>query len=116
MSQKIDYKTLETALSINSQHKVHNGWSKFILRQSVIGVIPQEAIWRKNKLGFNPPESSWFNEISNDMEIAVRNSSILSEICNMKKLMSKYSRLHNHLKWRLYNIAMWEKIYDVKTS
>ena len=112
----IDYKTLETALSINSQHKVHNGWSKFILRQSVIGVIPEEAIWRKNKLGFNPPESSWFNEISNDMEIAVRNSSILSEICNMKKLMSKYSRLHNHLKWRLYNIAMWEKIYDVKTS
>ena len=112
----IDYKTLETALSINSKHKVHDGWSKFILRQSVIGVIPQEAIWRKNKLGFNPPESSWFNEISNDMETAVRNSSILSEICNMKKLMSKYSKMHNHLKWRLYNIAMWEKIYDVKIS
>ena len=112
----IDYKTLETALSINSKHKVHNGWSKFILRQSVIGVIPEEAIWRKNKLGFNPPESSWFNEISNDMEIAVRNSSILSEICNMKKLMSKYSKMNNHLRWRLYNIAIWEKIYDVKTS
>ena len=50
------------------------------------------------------------------METAVRNSSILSEICNMKKLMSKYSKMHNHLKWRLYNIAMWEKIYDVKIS
>ena len=112
----IDYKTLETALSINSKHKVYEGWSKFILRQSVIGVIPEEAIWRKNKLGFNPPESSWFNEISNDMETAVRNSSILSEICSMKKLMSKYSKMHNHLKWRLYNIAMWEKIYDVKIS
>ena len=112
----IDYKTLETALSINSKYKIHKGWSKFILRQSIIGIIPEEAIWRKNKLGFNPPESSWFNEISDDMETAVRNSSILSEICNMKKLMTKYNTMHNHLRWRLYNIAMWEKIYDVKIS
>ena len=50
------------------------------------------------------------------MEIAVSNSSILGEICNMKKLMKKYNKMHNHLRWRLYNIAIWEKIYDVKIS
>ena len=55
-----------------------------ILRKSVIGVIPEEAIWRKNKLGFNPPESSWFNEISNDMLSKIGPSSFLS-CCNLSR-------------------------------
>jgi len=110
----IDFKTLETALSINIKYKIKNGWSKFILRKSIAGILPNEAIWRKNKLGFNPPEKSWFNEISDQLPEELKNSNILNEICDMKKLSKKLQRMDNNLKWRLYNIAIWEKKFDVK--
>ena len=110
----IDFKTLETALSINIKYKIKNGWSKFILRKSINGILPNEVIWRKNKLGFNPPEKSWFNEISDQLPEELKNSNILNEICDMKKLSKKLKRMDNNLKWRLYNIAIWEKMFDVK--
>ena len=77
-------------------------------------MLPSKAIWRKNKLGFNPPERSWFNEISDQLPEELKNSNILNEICDMKKLSKKLKRMDNNLKWRLYNIAIWEKKFNVK--
>ena len=112
----IDFKTLETALSIKTKYKIKNGWSKFILRKAITNELTDEVIWRKNKLGFNPPETSWLNEISDQLPEELKNSKILNEVCNMKKLSKKINKMDNHLKWRLYNIAIWEKIFDVKAD
>lgn len=110
----IDYQTLETALSINISHKIHHGWTKYILRKAMEGILPNEIIWRKNKLGFNAPEATWLSQIESQMIMAVERSKILTRVTDKRKLLARYGSLDLRLKWRLYNIAKWEEVYHVE--
>jgi len=109
----LDFQTLETALSINDQYKIKDGWTKYILRKAVEkdNILPNSIIWRKNKLGFDAPESTWIDSLNDHLSEVLYNSIILSEIINMKKINLK--KLDNRQKWKLFNIAKWEKIYNV---
>jgi hypothetical protein len=45
------------------------------------------------------------------MQNQINGSAILEQILNHK---FKYEKLTNRQKWKLYNIAKWENIYNVK--
>ena len=110
----IDYRVLETALSINHQFKINNGWSKYILRKSVEKILPSKIVWRKNKLGFNAPENTWLKNIEDEMLNELNESKILKEIVDFSNL--SLNKLDLRTKWKLYNVAKWEKLYDVEIS
>ena len=110
----LDYKFLETALNTNIQYKISNGWTKFILRKFLNQFMPDEVVWRKNKLGFNAPENTWIKEIDSDIKKTITNSKILRKVCNMNTLLAMYNKIDIRLKWRLYSIAIWEGVYKVQ--
>lgn len=112
----IDYKTLECALNTDIKYKIKDGWTKYILRKILNKYLPNEVVWRKNKLGFNAPENIWMKEISSEIEKEIQSSKILNKICNMTILLNKLNMMDNRLKWRLYNVAVWERVYNVKIS
>jgi len=107
----LDYKLVETALSINNSFKIKDGWTKYILRKAMTGLIPNSILWRKNKLGFNAPEATWTDEIRADMASAIDNSDLLN---HMSKHAINSKRIDKDTYWRLFSIAKWEYIYDVK--
>lgn len=45
-------------LSLPIQHKVQDGWSKYIIRKFVSRQLPDELAWRKGKIGFEPGDFS----------------------------------------------------------
>lgn len=110
----IDYKTLENALNIDIKYKIKDGWTKYILRAVIDKYLPKEVVWRKSKLGFNAPENIWIKDISKEMKTEIQDSKILNEISYMDNLLKQWDKMDNRLKWRLYNIAVWERIYNVK--
>ena len=112
----IDYKTLENALSINIEFKIKDGWTKYILRRVVNKFLPKDVVWRKNKLGFNAPENSWLKVLNSEIENEIQKSALLENISYKNKLMNKLDKMDNRLKWRLYNTAVWERVYDVKIN
>jgi len=73
--------------------------------------LPKEVVWRKDKLGFNAPEEEWLTSIKDDISHAVYHSEILKELIDFSKL--DFTNLDIRTKWRLFNIAKWEKIYQV---
>lgn len=109
----IDYKTIETALSINNQYKIKDGWTKYILRKTMAeeNALPAEIVWRRDKLGFEAPESAWIDAVNDQLPQLFCNSKILSEITKNKRI--NLLKLDNRQKWKLFNIAKWEKIYNV---
>lgn len=107
----LDYKLVETSLSLNYNFKIKDGWTKYILRKAIDAILPNEIVWRKNKLGFNAPENSWIKSIEGQMELEVLNSKILEQLIDVSKL--SFSKLDKRTKWRLYNFALWEKIFNV---
>lgn len=105
----MDWSMVETNLSINNNYKIYDGWSKYILRISMEGELPDEIAWRRKKLGFNAPSEVWLKDKNKFWE-DIDKSSILKEIFN-----EKIHRIDNEwVMWRLFNIAKWENIYNVQ--
>jgi len=54
----LNHKLVEFVFSLPSSFKVNNGFSKFILRSSIDNKLPNEIVWRKDKIGYEPPNKS----------------------------------------------------------
>ena len=55
----LSHELVESVYSLPSVYKIHNGWTKYVLRKSFEGTIPTEITWRKEKVGYEPPHNSW---------------------------------------------------------
>ena len=58
----LDKRLAELAFSMPSNIKFKNGLTKYILRKSMKGKVPEEILWRKDKLGFPVPLKEWFKK------------------------------------------------------
>ena len=109
----IDYRLVEMALSLNYNFKVRDGWTKFILRKTIEPKLPGEIVWRKNKIGFNAPETTWMKNIFHLIREDLKGSEILGKLVNKNEMLSKLESIDNRALWRLFNISKWERIFNV---
>ncbi len=58
----LDYRLVEKTLSLPSDMIVKKGMTKYILRESMKGLVPEKIVKRKDKLGFATPQDEWFRE------------------------------------------------------
>jgi asparagine synthase (glutamine-hydrolysing) len=42
--------------------KMHNGFTKYMLRQSMNTLLPSSITWRTDKVGFEPPQHQWMQD------------------------------------------------------
>ena len=56
----LDYRLVEKSLSLPSELILNNGWTKYILREAMKGVLPEKIRLRRDKIGFMTPEDEWF--------------------------------------------------------
>ena len=109
----LDYRLVEFAISIPINHKIHSGWTKFILRNAVSDVLPEEIVWRKNKLGFEAPASIWLRDHAESMKDQIMSSAILKKISNPSAITKNFNSLSLKDRWAYFNLAAWERIYNV---
>ena len=50
-----DYRLVDYVFSLPAAYKIHNGWTKWLLRLAVKDLLPPEIVWRKDKVGFVAP-------------------------------------------------------------
>ena len=58
----LNHELVEFVFSLPSQLKMHDGWTKFLLRQTMDKKLPDEIVWRKEKVGFEPPQKNWMED------------------------------------------------------
>ena len=52
-----DFRLVEFAFSPAMKAlKIREGWSKWALRKAGVGTVPDDIIWRRDKMGFGTPE------------------------------------------------------------
>lgn len=104
----VDHVLVETAVSLRGDSKIKKGWTKYILRRICEQVLPKKIAWRKNKYGFEAPEEIWLNSFVAEMQAVIEKS------CLLKRYLIKIPHLIDlplRLRWRIYNLAVWEKQY-----
>ncbi|WP_226389665.1 asparagine synthase (glutamine-hydrolyzing) [Penaeicola halotolerans] len=57
----LSHELVEFVFSLPSDFKIKEGWTKYIMRASFADLLPSEIAWRKDKIGFEPPQKSWMD-------------------------------------------------------
>jgi asparagine synthase (glutamine-hydrolysing) len=57
----LDHVFVEWLATLPADMRLSGGWTKRILRDALIGILPEQVRNRKTKLGFATPESDWMN-------------------------------------------------------
>lgn len=50
-----DYRLVDYVFAIPASYKIHNGWTKWLLRLAINDLLPPDIVWRKDKVGFATP-------------------------------------------------------------
>ena len=109
----LDYRLVELCISISAEQKIHDGWTKFVLRKAVEDVLPYPITWRTDKLGFQAPERTWLGQAVGVMKEKVRLSPILREITDLDALVERFDALPLSQRWKYFMLAAWEEEFDV---
>lgn len=90
----LNHQLVEFCYSLPSTYKIKQGWSKYILRKAFEKKIPEAITWRKDKIGYAPPEEQWLQapQMKNILEAAVTKLSA-------EKIIDK-TKLHPTKNWR----------------
>ena len=80
----LSHELVEFVFSLPSELKIKDGWTKFLMRTSFQDLLPEEIAWRKDKIGFEPPQKSWMNSPSTLEKIRISRE-ILSKEGILKK-------------------------------
>lgn len=105
----LDWELVEISLSLNHSMKLHDGWSKYILRKYASSAgLPKEIAWRRSKLGFNAPIDDWLSGFQSTMNESIHGSALLRSWFSRMPVSVEMNR-----KWRLYNFARWEQLLNV---
>lgn len=57
----LSHELVEFVFSLPANFKIRNGYSKWILRETMKEKLPASVAWRKDKTGFEPPQLQWMN-------------------------------------------------------
>lgn len=55
----LNHELVQFVFSLPSHYKIKQGWTKWILRKAMDNNLPNEIVWRKDKVGFEPPQKQW---------------------------------------------------------
>ncbi len=113
-----DVNLIEYAFRIPSVYKIHNGFSKYALREMTSGLLPEKIRQRTDKVGFATPEYAWLNHARDELKDYITDD--LSQFINVKELrkhwdglMLSQSRGGITTLWRFINLAVWMKVYGL---
>jgi asparagine synthase (glutamine-hydrolysing) len=58
----LNHELVQFVFSVPSAFKIHHGFTKHLLRISMNNFLPDSTVWRKDKVGFEPPQKQWMQQ------------------------------------------------------
>lgn len=112
----LDYRLVEYLFSLGPEYKINNGVTKYVLRQSLKGILPEEVRTRRDKMGFATPLEKWFKDnlkervrdIISSKEFAGRpyfNSTVVLE--KFKGYTEGRGDVDHYTLWSWVNLELW---------
>jgi asparagine synthase (glutamine-hydrolysing) len=117
----LDYRLVDFCFSLPGRLKIRNGLGKWLLRESMSGILPDKIRCRKDKVGFNAPSGDWFRNLIRDQIYSLINSKVFSErgiydVDAVKQMFAEHLTgdvNHQMVLWQIINLELWfRKFFD----
>ena len=109
----LDFRVVEAGISMPPDYKLRHGWTKYVLRRAMDDLLPPAVTWRRDKIGFEAPSATWLGSIRSQMQEEIRNSRILAEITDHRRLVDDLASASLTQQWAYFNFAVWERVFGV---
>lgn len=81
----LSHELVEFLFQLPDEMLLNKGWSKYILRKSMEDLLPPEITWRKDKIGYEPPQDEWmatphFKDYLNEAVTYLKKEKIISAV------------------------------------
>lgn len=113
-----DINLIEFVFQVPSTYKIFRGWSKYLLRESMKGILCEPIRNRIDKIGFATPEKEWMLANKKWIETLINDHrdlidryidfKILNESLKNDKIFNK-----GFLLWRIVNLILWMKRFRI---
>lgn len=110
----MDYRLISFMNSIPYNYKLHKGWTKYLARIAFKNKLPDNIVWRKDKLGWPQPSKSW---ISGSFGLqawdVIKNSHFLKDLLSSNIIDDDLPSIKQVPRpfFRLYNLARHYEIF-----
>jgi len=95
----LDHKIVEYVFSLPNQFLIQNAWTKHLLRKAMEDKLPKDITWRKDKIGYEPPQERWMKSKMFKERVGDSTQKLLDN-----KVISK---ANDHLSWQYIMLASY---------
>ena len=114
----LDHRLVEYVFSLPLDYKIRNGWTKWILREAMHGILPELVRKRRKKVGFGTPEVRWLRELGSEIEELFNSREFKTRgYWNAEKISKNFSdfckgkRIQPDFFWRVVSLEIWFRVF-----
>lgn len=108
----MDYRLVTYTMALPQKSKLNNGYTKYILRESLKGIMPEDIRTRKLKIGLGAPLADWFNGPLNTYLLDTANSQKLKNASFLNEPLVRET-IEVHCKGRSWADASAQSIWPI---
>ncbi len=120
----LDYRLVEFVAGLPLDAKLWNGWTKYILRMAMDGIIPESIRMRKDKLAFDTPQDLWIRtHWHNAFTRTFASGGLFSKFLDPEKLSREFDAYLRRKSWlsgnfffRSFILQRWAERFSVSLS
>jgi asparagine synthase (glutamine-hydrolysing) len=106
----LQHELVHYIFSLPSRFKIRQGFGKWILRKAMERYLPGDLVWRKGKVGFEPPQQQWMQHtLMKEMVMEARKKLINAGIIQPgelnRPLISGNAHQQQNSDWRYLSLA-----------
>jgi asparagine synthase (glutamine-hydrolysing) len=111
----LDYRLVEFLFSLPSNQKINHGVTKIILRNAMMGILPEKVRTRMDKMGFVTPEDIWFRTCAKDEITKIISSDRFRQrkyfnVAEIERNFEAHCKGEKNISftiWRWINLELW---------
>jgi len=120
----LDCRLVEFVFALPTNQKIKNGWTKYILRSAIKGIVPETIRKRRKKQGTPIPLEKWLTTLEKEIKAVFKSKEFRKRgYFNQAAVLDKYNlfcsgqmnsfekRLYADVFWRILNMELWFKIF-----
>jgi asparagine synthase (glutamine-hydrolysing) len=103
-----DRRVAELALTLPHEYLIRDGWMKWVLRKAIEPYLPGQVTWRKKKMGFPFPYSTWAHRSKAAYLRAIADTRCpYVDHDHLVAVWDDLARLNPIFLWRCMSLTMW---------
>jgi asparagine synthase (glutamine-hydrolysing) len=103
----LNHDLVDFLFTLPSSFKIKDGWTKWIMRESTSHILPENICWRKDKIGYEPPQKNWMENEKIKQKIAhnrqvLFDHNIINKSVLTRSIEAEESNKNNGNNWQMW--------------